>query len=87
MIYILYRPGSEHERSVQEFKRRLEERRVDVELISADSREGAAKSRVYEIMQFPTVLALREGNGQLIQTWLGIIPTISDAEFYAQRSI
>lgn len=87
MIYILYRPNSEHERSVENFNKLLEDRRIKSELINVDSREGAVKSQAYGIMEYPAVIAARETNGQALQLWTGNLPTVSDVEFYAWSSI
>lgn len=87
MIYVLYRSGSEHERDVMEFKQRLQARRLEVSLVDADSRQGADKAQAYGIMQYPAVLAVREGTGQALQTWFGTLPTVSDVEFYARSSV
>lgn len=87
MIYILYRPNSEHERKVAELKERLERRRINPELVDVDSREGAAKVQAYGIMQYPAVLAVRDSDGQSIQTWSGHLPTVSDVEFFARSSV
>lgn len=84
MIYIIYRPDSEHGRQVEEFKKRLDDRRVESELINIDSREGSVKAQNYGIMEYPAVLAVRGSTGQAIQTWSGTVPTISDVEFYAR---
>lgn len=87
MVYILYRPNSEHERRVMELKTWLERRRIRVELVDVDSRSGASKAQVYGIMQYPAVLAARESNGQAIQTWQGEVPTVADVEFFAKRDV
>ncbi len=86
MLYVIYRPRSEHARSVEEFERHLQRRNLSIELVDADTRDGAAKMQTYGIMQYPTVLATRD-DGQLLKMWEGIIPTIADVEFYARSSI
>lgn len=86
MLYVIYRPHSEHARSVEEFERHLQRRNLSVELVDADGREGAAKMQVYGIMQYPTVLATRD-DGQLLKMWEGVIPTISDVEYYARGEL
>lgn len=87
MIYILYRPNSEHERKVNELKDRLERRRIFPELVDVDSRTGIAKVQTYAIMQYPAVLAVRDTDGQPIQTWSGHLPTVSDVEFFARSNV
>ncbi len=87
MLYIFYRPESEYEREVMEFQRRLDDKRVPYTLVDLNTRDGAAKAHTYGIMQFPAVLAAREPDGQSLQIWTGMMPTISDAERYARNSL
>lgn len=87
MIYILYRSRSEHERPVSEFQRRLEGRRLSPKMLDVESREGSSKSQSYNIMQYPAVLAVRDTDGQAIQTWSGTLPTVSDVEYFARSSV
>ncbi len=87
MIYILYRPNSEHEREVLEFKRLLEKRNIKPEMVDVDKPEGISKVKTYGIMQYPSILAVRSHSGEMLQMWSGLLPTISDVEYYAWSSI
>lgn len=87
MIQIFYRPNSEYGRDLENFTKRLEERRIKYEMIDVDTRGGSAKAQAYDIMQYPTVLAVRETGGQVIQSWMGILPTVADVEYYAYGSV
>jgi hypothetical protein len=87
VVYILYRSRSEHERQARQLQQRLQQRRIFPEMLDVDSREGAAKSQTYAIMQYPAVLAVRDTDGQVIQTWSGQVPTVSDVEFFARSNI
>jgi hypothetical protein len=87
-IVILYRPRSEHEGSVisytQEYKR---VKRVELELVSLDSREGSEIARLYGITQYPAVLALAE-NGSLQKFWQGeMLPTMNELEYYTLEAM
>ena len=83
MIKILYRPNTEMERPVIEFIenfRRSTGRKL--ETISLDTREGADMARLYDIAQYPAVLALSE-EGQLLNNWQGLpLPVINDVSYY-----
>ena len=86
MLYVIYRPNSEHARSVEEFERNLDRRNLSIELVDADTRDGSAKMQTYGVMQYPAVLATRQ-DGQLLKMWEGVIPTVADVEYYARGSI
>lgn len=70
-VYVLYHPNSESARRVEEFVH--EYGRIhsgSVETVSLETREGAAMASLYDILQYPAVLATRE-NGEMLQTWQG----------------
>lgn len=70
-VCILYHPYSEHARPVEEFARDFERRHGNhVELMSLETREGSAAASLYDVVQYPAVLVLRE-DGQLLQHWVG----------------
>ena len=84
-ILVLYRPNSEQARPIEEFVRDLQGRgsRVAVQLMDVDSREGAEKAALYDILQFPAILVLRDDN-TLQQLWLGDqLPLIDEVLGYA----
>ena len=70
-----------------EFKKRLEDHRVPLELVDLNTRNGADKASAYGIMEFPAVAAVRESDGSALRIWTGIMPTLSDAEHHARNSI
>ncbi len=57
-MLILYRPNSDHRRSVEEFMDAIKRRndRIKVESINVDSREGSATASLYDIMQYPAIM-------------------------------
>ncbi len=83
-ILALYRPNSEYARQLEEFARDLS-RRFDrqMELINIDSRDGAAMASLYDIMQFPSILAIAN-DGSLLKSWSGpILPLMDEVVYYA----
>jgi protein-disulfide isomerase-like protein with CxxC motif len=53
-----------------------------VEEIDPDTTDGADFCRTYDIVEYPTMLALSD-NGQLQNMWRGRpLPTISEVSFY-----
>ena len=87
-LVVLYRPNSEHasevEAFVRDFQRQFFEAGKKVEIISADSREGVAQASMYDVMQFPAILALAN-DGSMLNAWVGMpLPLMNDVAGYAQ---
>ena len=83
-VTILYDPRSEHARKVEDFVRemsRMYDRPVTV--LDMNSREGNDKAMLYDIMQFPAILATSQ-DGSLLKSWLGpILPLMDEVVYYA----
>lgn len=84
-VLILYRPNSEHEREVDDFARdfkREHDAGKKLELLSVDTRDGAATANIYDVLQFPAVLALAD-DGSVLQSWAGTpLPLMNDVAGY-----
>lgn len=84
-IVIIYRPNSEYGRITEEFIHDYRVRYPDAKLdiVDVDSRDGIATASLYDIMQFPTILALRN-DGSLLKTWMGErFPLMDEIASYA----
>lgn len=81
--YALYHPESEFYRSVEEFAHDFERTRgIKVELLSLETKEGADMARLYGVMQYPAILAVRN-DGQLMKIWEGpIMPLMDEVSAY-----
>lgn len=54
-----------------------------IEVLNLDSREGTATASLYDVMQYPSILALRE-DGQLLRSWEGEpMPLMDELAAYA----
>ncbi len=84
-VFCLYRPNSETERSVIELNNELKRRmNVELELISMDTVEGDHLAQVYQVMQFPAVMAL-DSRGIVQKSWTdGSLPLINELSYYLQ---
>ncbi len=84
-VVVLYRPNSEHARGVEDFVRELERRsggRSKVDLVNIDTRDGSATASLYDVMQYPAVLAL-QNDGQLLKEWQGsTMPLLNEVSYY-----
>jgi hypothetical protein len=67
----LYRPNSEFARIVEEYAHDFEkERGKELELISLDTVEGSDMAQLYDIVEYPALLVIRD-DGQLSKLWQG----------------
>ena len=55
----------------------------ELEVINPETRDGIGFCTTYDIMQYPTIVALSD-EGQLLSMWPGLpLPTISEVSYYA----
>lgn len=82
-VFCLYRPNSETERRVIELNHELLKRyNTELELISMDTVEGDNLAQVYDVMQFPAVLAV-DSMGIPQKSWTdGTLPLINELSYY-----
>lgn len=83
-VVVMYRELSEHRRPVEDFLHEFERRTGRaIETLDPDSREGTDFARTYDIVEYPTMLALSD-DGQMQAMWRGLpLPTLSEVSYYA----
>jgi len=84
-LVVLYRPNSEFARPVEEFISNYQRWHNGgrVEIVNYDSREGSATASLYDVMQQPAILALRE-DGSVLKTWEGdTLPLMDEVASYS----
>jgi len=83
---MLYRPNSEHERQALDYLRDFTSQTGKTLItIDPDSREGADMSRLYEIMQFPSIIAT-DDEGHVQNMWPpDRLPTYSELSYYVPQ--
>lgn len=84
---MLYRPNSEHSRKVEDYVKNFikinRDRKID--LVSLDTREGSATASIYDVVEYPAVLALSD-DGSVLRNWQGEqMPLINDLAYYAHQ--
>ena len=82
--FVVYKDESDHAREVLtflgEFTRQTGR---TLETVDPDSREGASLCRTYDIVEYPSVVAV-DDNGVLQHIWKGRpLPTVSEVSYYA----
>ncbi len=84
-VLILYKPHSERAADVESFIHDYQARHDAgrVEVVDVDSREGIATAILYDVMQYPAILALRD-DGSVVKSWEGTeLPLMDELAFYA----
>ncbi len=83
-VVVLYRPNSEHARLVEEFIRDMEHQYHvgTVETVNIDSRDGWATASLYDVVEYPSILALTN-DGQMLKLWQGDqLPRLQEVAYY-----
>ena len=83
-VVCVYRENSEHGREVTEwletFDRRIQK---EVEIVDPDSVYGGDFVSAYDVVEYPTFLAL-DDNGAVLDQWRGTpLPRIDEVSYYA----
>lgn len=80
---IVYKDESDHAREVYDYLRDFERQTGhQLETIDPDTPDGAQFCRVYDIVEYPTTVAMSD-DGRLQQMWRGRpLPTISEVSYY-----
>lgn len=84
-VVVVYKDQTDYARQVidyiADFKRRTNH---DLEVMDPESPAGIDFTRVYDIMQLPTLIALSD-DGIMQNMWPGLpLPTISEVSYYVQ---
>ena len=82
-VIVVYKYESDHAREVLDYLRDFSRQTGHtIEEIDPDTPDGADFCRTYDVVEYPTMLALSD-NGQLQNMWRGRpLPTISEVSFY-----
>jgi hypothetical protein len=80
---VIYRDQSDHGRAVTDFLRDFTRQTGhQLQVIDPDTPAGAATCETYDIVEYPTILAV-DDNGVMQNAWRGLpLPTISEVSYY-----
>ncbi|MBC7708272.1 hypothetical protein H7Y63_03545 [Polaromonas sp.] len=84
-VLVLYRPNSDHGRIVEDFIRDYQRagHSGTIEALNLDSREGAAMASLYDVVQYPSIIIVRQ-DGSALRAWQGReLPLQSEVAAYA----
>lgn len=82
-VVVIYKDESDHAREVYDYLQDfLRQTGHKLETLDPDTREGADFCRTYDIVEYPTLVALSD-DGRLQNMWRGRpLPTISEISYY-----
>lgn len=83
-VVVVYRRDSDHGREVADYLRDFTHQTGrELDVLDPDTKEGIDFCRVYDIVEYPTLVATSD-DGQLQNSWRGRpLPTISEVSYYA----
>lgn len=87
-VAIITKDNTDYTRTVIDYLRDFKHQTGhDIEVIDPESRDGVSFCRVHDILEFPTIVAVRE-DGSLQNQWRGLpLPTISEVGYYYAQGI
>lgn len=82
-VVVVYKDQSDHARTVIDYMRDVNRQTGhDIETIDPETRDGAGFCRTYDIVEYPTMIAL-DDTGRVQHMWRGLpLPTISEVSYY-----
>lgn len=82
-VLVFYKSESEHARDVEEYLHDFERRTSHVlETVDPDSPRGVQLGELYDVVEYPTIVATNE-DGQMRNSWRGVpLPTIDEVSYY-----
>jgi len=84
-VVVVYKEETDYARSVIEYLRDFEHQTGHIlETLNPETAAGIDFCRAYDIIEYPTMIALSE-DGMVQNSWRGIpLPTISEVSYYVQ---
>ncbi len=81
---VVYKDRTDYARTVEEFLRYFKAvTGRELETLDPETRDGVGFCTTYDIMQYPTVIALAD-DGRMLQKWEGLpLPLVNEVSYYA----
>lgn len=85
-VVIIWRDNTDYARTVIDWLRDFEQRTgTTIESLSPDEPAGESLCRAYDIVEYPTMLAL-DNDGSVLNMWRGTsMPRIGDVSYYTME--
>ncbi len=85
-VVIVYKRDTDYGREVEEWVHELRRRDKNgrIEEINPETKDGDSFARAYEIMEYPSVMAL-DNQGRVLASWHGLpLPRLDETSYYLQ---
>lgn len=84
-VVVVYKDDSDHARNVLDFLRDFNHQTGhQLEVIDPDTPEGIHFCETYDIVEYPTIIAISD-DSVMQNLWRGLpLPTINEVSYYAQ---
>lgn len=85
-LVCVWRRASDYGRTVEEWLTEFERRTsIEVESLDPDTRDGAGFCQAYDIVEYPTIIAI-DDNGGVLAMWRGqMLPTFDEVNYWAMK--
>lgn len=82
-VVVIYKEQTDYARQVNDYMSDFQRQTGhELEVMDPESRDGVGFCQAYDILQFPTIVALAD-DGQVQNKWTGLpLPTISEVSYY-----
>ncbi len=80
-LHLLYTPDTPADRDLEYLQKRLGERRIQPNVIDAESRAGIDLAELYDVTSRPAAIATTD-DGTLIEKWEGRLPSLEEVSYY-----
>ena len=82
-VVVVYKQQTDYARRVDEFLEDFKRQTGrELEVLDPDGREGSGFVEAYDIVEYPTLIAISD-DGQIQNQWKGLpLPTISEVSYY-----
>lgn len=83
-VVVVYKQATDYSRQVEEYLESFRRQTGrELETLDPETRDGSGFCQTYDIVEYPTVVALSD-DGQMQSQWKGLpLPTISEVSYYA----
>ena len=83
-VVVIYKRETDYGREVEEWTHELRARDTKniVQEVDPETRDGESLAQAYEVMQYPTVMALDDA-GRVLASWKGLpLPRLDEVSYY-----
>ncbi len=83
-VVVIYKRATDYGREVEEWVHELKARDISniVQEVNPETRDGESMAQAYEIMQYPTIMAL-DDQGRVLSSWTGLpLPRLDEVSYY-----